>query len=173
MYITKGRIYRYTDIPIYETPSPPLPSPPLPSHLPYSTLSRTPINSFYLSVPGRDHILCERRANNKTVYSTCPYIHVHNIHIHGDNSAALRWPLVVSRHEAWPPREAGVRPSPRLFFFSRLPLPLPLPIHHCFICHNSTVEDLLLPRDYTHIPSMATYTHTYRTVPYHTVPIET
>lgn len=110
---TDTPIYRHTDI------RDSLPSPPIYLTLPYSTLSRTPINSFFLSVTGRDHIPCERRANNKAVYSTCPYIHVHNIHIHGDNSAALRWPLVVSRQEAWPPREAGVRPSRhRDFLFS-------------------------------------------------------
>lgn len=119
---TDTPIYRYTDI------RDSLPSPSLPSHLPYSTLSRTPINSFFFECNWKRS--CPSASDGQTtkqytVHALC--IHVHNIHIHVDNSAALRWPLVVSRHEAWPPREAGVRPSPRLSFFVFLRLRLPLP----------------------------------------------
>lgn len=70
IYLLGGSVvvhYKGTDTPIYRHTDirDSLPSPPIYLTLPYSTLSRTPINSFFLSVTGRDHIPCERRTNNK------------------------------------------------------------------------------------------------------------
>lgn len=67
---TDTPIYRYTDI-----------RDSLPSHLPYSTLSRTPINSFFLSVTGRDDIPPRATGKQQTAYSTCP-VHTCTQHIH-------------------------------------------------------------------------------------------